>query len=110
MTIKELQVIMERAKKEADEFYEKQLEKERRKDNSECRKELDKIRNEVYELNHKSGFYGMADMEYDEFLEVMNGYSFEERMKIAYAFFLHIKILDNIVFDLRREKHENIRS
>lgn len=99
MTIKELQIIMERAQKEAEEFYEKQLEKERRRDNSECRKELDKIRNEVYELNHKSGFYGMADMEFDEFLEAMNGYSFEERMKIAYGFFLHIKILDNIVFD-----------
>lgn len=106
MTIKELQIIMDRAKKEADEFYEKQLEKERRRDNSECREELDKIRNEVYELNHKSGFYGMADMEYDEFLEVMNGYSFEERMKIAYAFFLHIKIIDNIIFDFEEGSEE----
>lgn len=76
-----------------------QLEKERRRDNSECMKELDRIRNEVYELNHKSGFYGMADMEYKDFLEALKGYSYEERMKISYAFFLHIKILDNIVFD-----------
>ena len=106
MTIKELQVIIERANKEAEEFYAKQLEKERRRDNSECRKELDKIRNEVYELNHKSGFYGMADMEYDDFLEAMKGYSFEERMRIAYAFFLHIKIIDNIIFDFEEDGEE----
>ena len=103
MTIKELQIIIDRAKKEGDDFVEKQLEKERRRDNSECRKELDKIRNEVYELNHKSGFYGMADMKYDDFLEVMKGYSFEERMRIAYSFFLHIKIIDNIIFDFDEE-------
>jgi len=106
MTIKELQVIMERAQKEAEEFYEKQLEKERRKDNIECRKELDKIRNKVYELNHKSGFYGMGDMEYDEFLEAMKGYTFEDRMRIVYAFFLHIKIIDNIIFDFEEGGEE----
>lgn len=99
MTIKELQVIMERAQKDAEEFYEKQLEKERRRENSECRKELDKIRNEVYEFNHKVGFYDIAGMEYKEFLDAMRHYTYEERMKISFAFLQHIALLDNIVFD-----------
>jgi uncharacterized protein YlxW (UPF0749 family) len=99
MTIKELQIIMERANKEAEEFYSKQLEKERRRENNEARKELDRIRNEVYELNKEVGFYGIAGMEYKEFLEAMKGYSFEERMRTSFAFYKHIAALDNIVFD-----------
>lgn len=99
MTIKELQIIMERANKEAEEFYAKQLEKERRRDNNKARKELDRIRNEVYELNKEVGFYGIAGMEYNEFLEAMKGYSYEEKMKISFAFLQHIAALDNIVFD-----------
>ena len=99
MTIKELQIIMERANKEAEEFYAKQLEKERRRDNNKARKELDRIRNEVYELNKEVGFYGFADIEYVEFLEAMRHYTFEERMKISFAFLQHIAALDNIVFD-----------
>lgn len=99
MTIKDLQAIIERANKEAEEFYSKQLEKERRRENNEARRELDKIRNEVYQLNKEVGFYGIADIEYKEFLEAMKGYSYEERMKISFAFLQHIAALDNIVFD-----------
>ena len=99
MTIKELQIIMERANKEAEEFYSKQLEKERRRENNEARKELDRIRNEVYELNKEVGFYGIAGIEFVEFLEAMRHYTFEERMKISFAFLQHIAALDNIVFD-----------
>ncbi len=99
MTIKELQIIIDRATKEAEEFYTKQLEKERRRENNEARRELDRIRNEVYELNKEAGFYGIAGIEYKEFLEAMKGYSYEERMKIAFAFLQHIAALDNIVFD-----------
>ena len=103
MTIKELQIIMERATKEAEE-YSKQLEKERRRENNEARKELDRIRNEVYQLNKEVGFYGIAGMEYKEFLEAMKGYSYEEKMKIAFAFLQHIALLDNIVFDEEGEE------
>ena len=104
MTIKELQVIIERANKEAEEFYSKQLEKERRRENSEARKELERIRDEVYQLNKKVGFYGIAGMEYDEFLEAMRSYSYEDRMKVAYALLQHISLLDNIVFDEEGEE------
>lgn len=104
MTIKELQIIMDRAKKEADQFYERELEKEKIRANNEYRKELEKIRSEVYDLNKAVGFYNMADMEYDDFQGAMKQYSYEERMKVAYAFFLHIKMLDNIVFDLEGEE------
>ena len=99
MTIKELQIIMDRAKKEADQFYDRELEKEKIRANNEYRKELDKIRNEVYELNKEAGFYGIAGIEYEEFLEAMRCYSYEDRMKVAYALLQHIALLDNIVFD-----------
>ena len=32
-------------------------------------------------------------------MEAMKGYSYEEKMKIAFAFLQHIALLDNIVFD-----------
>ena len=99
MTINELHAIMDRAKKECDQFYERELEKEKIRANNEYRKELDKIRNEAYALNQNVGFYNFADMEYDEFVEGMKHYNYEERIKIAYAFFLHIKLLDNIIFE-----------
>ena len=103
MTIKELQIIMERAKREVrsdievNEFYKKEV------DLKNLRK-LNKIREEVYQLNKEVGFYGIAGMEYKEFLEAMKGYSYEERMKIAYALLLHIAALDNIVFDEEGEE------
>ena len=84
MTIKELQIILDRAKKEEDLRY---------------HRKLNKIRDEVYQLNKEVGFYGFAGMEYKEFLEAMKGYSYEEKMKIAFAFLQHIALLDNIVFD-----------
>ena len=89
MTIKELHIIMERAKKEADL---KNLRK------------LNKIREEVYQLNKDVGFYGIAGMEYKEFLEAMRSYSYEDRMKVAYALLQHIALLDNIVFDEEGEE------
>ena len=98
MTIKELQIIMDRAKKEVDEERDRWYQRK-----------LNKIREEVYELNKEVGFYEMVGMDYKEFLEAMKGYSFGERMRIAYALFLHIKILDNIVFDEEGDD-ENIRS
>lgn len=103
MTIKELQIIIDRAKKEADEFYDRELKKEEIRANNKYRKELDKIRNDVYELNKEVGFYDIAGIEYEEFLEVMKEYSYVERMKIAYALLQHIALLDNIVFDKEGE-------
>lgn len=89
MTIKELQIIIERAKKEVD---------------LENLKKLNKIREEVYQLNKEVGFYGIAGIEYKEFSEAMKGYSYEEKMKIAYALLQHIALLDNIVFDEEGEE------
>ena len=48
MTIKELQIILDRAKKEEDLRY---------------HRKLNKIRDEVYQLNKEVGFYGFAGME-----------------------------------------------
>lgn len=93
MTIKELQIIMERSKKEVD---------------LENLEKLNKIRKEIYEYNRDIGFYDIAGMNYDEFLKAMNEYSYEDQMKLAYAFFQHIKTLDNMVFD-EEAKNENIR-
>ena len=111
MTIKELQIIIERAKKEAAEMYKTTgnnftlkdidiiVNRARQEEDLQHLEKLNKIREKVYELNKKVGFYGIADMEYKEFLEVMKEYSYEERMKIAYALLQHISLLDNIVFD-----------
>lgn len=84
MTNKELQILMERAKIEAEMVN---------------KKRLNNIRKEVYRLNKEAGFYGIAGMEYEEFLEAMRHYTYEERMKISFAFLQHIALLDNIVFD-----------
>ena len=84
MTNKELQIIIERAKIEAETINEKRL---------------NNIRNRVYQLNKEAGFYGIAGIEYYEFLEAMRHYSYEERMKISFAFLQHVALLDNIVFD-----------
>ena len=84
MTYKQFCIMMDQAKREVDSTY---------------RKKVNIIRHEVYELNKEVGFYGIAGMEYKEFLEVMKEYSYEERMKIAYALLQHISLLDNIVFD-----------
>lgn len=84
MTILELQAIMDKAKNDV---------------NLEYQRKLNRIRNKVYELNKEVGFYGIADMEYADFLGEMRGYSFEERMKISFALLQHIATIDNIVFD-----------
>ena len=84
MTYKEFCIMMDQAKREVDSTY---------------RKKVNIIRHRVYELNKEVGFYGIAGMEYKEFLEAMKGYSYEEKMKIAYALLQHIAQLDNIVFD-----------
>lgn len=99
MTIKELQIIMDRAKKEADQFYKEQLDREREKENNWYKKKLNEIREKAYELNREVGFYGIAGMTYDEFLECMKHYSYSERMRIAFALYQHISLLDNIIFD-----------
>lgn len=91
MTIKELQIIMDKSKKEAEELYNDA--------NMLYKKKLDKIQNKAYELNNEVGFYEISDMEYDEFLNCMRRYKYEERMQIAYSFFQHIRLLDNIIFD-----------
>ena len=84
MTYKQFCIMMDQAKREVDSTY---------------RKKVNIIRHKVYELNKEVGFYDIAGMEYKEFLESMKGYSYEEKMKIAYALLLHIAELDNIVFD-----------
>ena len=84
MTYNQFRIMMDQAKREVDSTY---------------RKKVNIIRHKVYELNKEVGFYGIAGMEYKEFLEAMNGYSYEEKMKIAYALLQHIALLDNIVFD-----------
>lgn len=84
MTNKELQILMERAKIEAEMIN---------------KKRLNNIRKRVYQLNKEVGFYDFDGIEYVEFLEAMRHYTFEERMKISFAFLQHIAALDNIVFD-----------
>lgn len=88
MTFNQFEMMMDQAKREVDSTY---------------RKKVNIIRHKVYELNKEVGFYGIAGMEYDEFLEAMKGYSYEEKMKIAYALLLYIAALDNIVFDVEDE-------
>lgn len=111
MTIKELQSIMERAKKEAYEEYKVKgntftlkyieiiMNRAKQEEDLLYQRKLNKIREEVYNLNKEVGFYGIAGIEYEEFLEVMRHYTYEERMKISYAFLQHLAALDNIVFD-----------
>lgn len=89
MTIIELQVIMDKAKNDV---------------NLEYQRKLNRIREKVYEYNKEVGFYGIAGMEYEEFLESMKGYSFEERMKISFALLQHIANIDNIIFDEEGEE------
>lgn len=89
MTIKELQIIMNRAKQEEDLKYQEKLYK---------------IRKEIYEYNRDIGFYDIAGMNYNEFLKAMKEYSYEDQMKLAYAFFQHINTLDNMVFDEEGEE------
>lgn len=115
MTIKELQIIMERAKREVAEEYKVKgnaltlkdiaiiQERARQEVDLEYQRKLNKIREKAYELNKEVGFYGIAGMEYDDFLDAMKEYSYPERMKVAYAFFLHIKLLDNIIFEESEE-------
>lgn len=88
-TLKDIDIIVNRARQEEDLFYQKKL---------------NKIRKEVYELNKEVGFYGIAGMTYHEFLEAMKGYIYEERMKISFALLQHIAALDNIVFDEEGEE------
>ena len=116
MTIKELQIITERAKKEAEEMYKvtgnnftlKDIDiivnRAKQEEDLHYQKQLNKIREKVYELNKEVGFYGIAGMEYKEFLEVMKEYSYEEKMKIAFAMLQYISLLDNIVFDEEGEE------
>ncbi len=111
MTIKELQIIIDRAKKEAEEMYKvtgnnftlKDIDiivnRARQEEDLRYQRKLNKIREEVYQLNKDVGFYGIAGMEYKEFLEAMRSYSYEDQMKVAYALLQHIALLDNIVFD-----------
>lgn len=99
MTIKELRLIMDRAKKEADQFYKEQMDRERENENNCYKKKLNEIRAKAYELNKEVGFYGIAGMSYNEFLEAMKHYSYEERMWVSFAFLRHISLLDNIIFD-----------
>lgn len=111
MTIKELQAIIERANKEAEEMYKATgnnftlkdidiiVNRARQEEDLRYLRKLNKIREEVYQLNKEVGFYGIAGMEYKEFLEAMKGYSYEEKMRIAFALLQHIALLDNIVFD-----------
>lgn len=111
MTIKELQIIMERAKREVAEEYKVKgnaltlkdiaiiQERARQEEDLEYQRKLNKIRDKAHELNKEVGFYGIARMEYKEFLEVMKKYSDDERMKLAFAFFQYIALLNDIVFD-----------
>ena len=89
MTYNQFCIMMDQAKREVDSTY---------------RKKVNMIRQKVYELNKEVGFYGIAGMEYKEFLEAMKGYSYEEKMKIAFAMLQHIALLDNIVFDEEGEE------
>ena len=120
MTTEEFLILMERAKKEAyeewktrgDNFTLKDIDinvnRARQEEDLRYQRKLNKIREEVYQLNKEVGFYGIAGMEYKEFLEAVKGYSYEEKMKISFAMLRHIALLDNIVFD-EEVKYENIR-
>lgn len=111
MTIKELQIIMERAKREVAEEYKVKgnaltlkdiaiiQERARQEVDLEYQRKLNKIREKAYELNKEVGFYDIAGMKYEEFLEAIKHYSYEERMRIAYSFLRHIELLDNIIFE-----------
>lgn len=116
MTTKEFLKLMDRAKKEAAEMYKATgnnftlkdidiiVNRARQEEDLRYLRKLNKIREEVYQLNKEIGFYGIVGMEYKEFLEAMKGYSYEERMRISFAMLQHIAELDDIVFDEEDEE------
>lgn len=111
MTIKQLQEIMERAKREVAEEYKVKgntltlkdiaiiQERARKEVDLEYLEKLNKIREKVYKYNKEVGFYDIAGFGFAQFRRQMQTYSYDDQMKLAYAFFQHIKTLDNMVFD-----------
>lgn len=95
MTFKELQVIIEKANREAAKAHE---------DNMYYKKKLDNIREKAFELNRKTGFYGICDMSFASFEKCMSEYAYSEQMIIAYHLLLHIGLLDNMIFDEEGEE------
>lgn len=90
MTSKELQVIIERANKEAEKAHE---------DRMFYKKKLNNIRKKAFELNRDTGFYGICDMGFDTFEKCMGEYTHSDQMIIAYHLLLHSRLLDNMIFD-----------
>lgn len=96
MTIIELQAIMDKAKKEAKEFY--------KEGDMFYKKKLSKIREKVFDLNKETAFYGICDIDFDTFEKCMGEYTYSDQMVIAYQLLQHIRLLDNIIFDEEGEE------
>lgn len=90
MTFKELQVIIERANREAEKAH---------KDHMFYKKKLNNIREKAFELNRDTGFYGICDMDFDNFEKCMGEYTYSDQMVIAYHLLQHARLLDNMIFD-----------
>lgn len=92
MTFKELQRIMDKARTEVEQLHETE-------DAMFYKKKLSKIRNKAFELNKETGFYGICDMDFDNFEKCMGEYTYSDQMIIAYHLLQHARILDNMIFD-----------
>ena len=95
MTFKELQVIIERANKEAEKAH---------ADHMFIKKKLNNIREKAFGLNRDTGFYGICDMSFESFKKCMSEYTYSDQMIIAYHLLLHIGKLDNMIFDEEGEE------
>lgn len=116
MTIKEFMKLSDGVKKVAAEMYKATgnnftlkdidiiVNRARQEEDLRCLRKLNKIRKEVCQLNKECGFHDIPDIEYKEFLEAMRHFTFEERMKISFTFLQHIAALNNIVFDEEDEE------
>lgn len=86
MTNKELQILMERAKVEAEMIN---------------KRRLNDIRKEAYKLNKEVEWDKCKGMDFDTFCDVFKDYNMRDAFRIFYSFYQHIEILNHIIFKVR---------
>lgn len=86
MTNKELRILMERAKVEAEMIN---------------KRRLNEIRKEAYKLNKEVEWDKCKGMDFDTFCNVFRHYNIEDALTILYSFYQHIELLNNIIFKER---------
>ena len=86
MTNKELQILMQRAKIEAEMIN---------------KKRLNEIRKEAYKVNKVVEWDKCKGMDFDTFCDVFMHYNVTDAFKIFYSFYQHIDLLNHIIFKER---------